>query len=181
MFKKRKLLPLKNLIWDRWAKWSFFVSNRTFLLYIDNPSPPQVPGFKQDGGKPDPELLVPVTFICSINFFSNCLTQSISVQNCHVDNLLPLNFKRLMNRFSAVGRLQYQLHWSAFGAEMLTRPPTRIWKRTWTRARPWKRTWIRARSLTFIIQLVKKFPSQKARKERMTPVSLMLPSDQFGE
>ena len=157
------------------------ITSLTYKFYTHTPSFSQVPGFKQEGGKPDPELLVPVTFICSINFFSNCLTQSISVQNCHVDNLLPFHFQRLMNRFSAVGRLQYQLHWSAFGAENLTRPPTRIWKRTWTRARTWKRTWIRARSLTFIIQLVKKFPSQKARGERITPVSLMLPSDQFGE
>ena len=33
------LLQLQNLIWDHWAKWSFFVTNkqtnRTFLLYID--------------------------------------------------------------------------------------------------------------------------------------------------
>ena len=157
------------------------ITSLTYKIYRHDPSFPQVPGFKQEGGKPDPELLVPVTFICSINFFSNCLTQPISFQNCHVDNLLPLNFKRLMNRFSAVGRLQYQLHWSAFGAENLTRPSTRTWKKTWTRpqARTWKRT--RVKSVTFTIQLVKKFPSQKARKERMTPVSLMLPSDQFGE
>ena len=36
MFKKKKLLPLRSLILDRWAKWSFFVTHKTFLLYIDH-------------------------------------------------------------------------------------------------------------------------------------------------